>query len=399
MPLHHHYDAIVVGTGGIGSAALYQLAKRGRRVLGLDRFPAAHDRGSSHGQTRLIRRAYFEHPDYVPLLLRAYELWRELEQTVGRTLLVESGLVIGGPPASEVLKGVRTSAAIHNLLIEEMSPQSATHRWAGLRLPAEWDAIYEPQAGYLFVEECVRAHIEAAARAGAEIRYGVSVLHWQTDRNGGAGMMAGRGVTLQTDRDTFTCDRLVLCPGPWAEGLLQLPSLKLTVLRKSLFWYATRTAAQSPRASYAAGRFPCFAFDAPEGFFYGFPQLDDRGIKIAEHTGGQPVADPLSLDSSLNTAEQQRVEQMLARHLPGISSSCTDHAACMYTMSQDSHFAVGRHPAYPAVALAAGFSGHGFKFASVIGEILAELATQCLDTAPAAIKFLSPDRFESAGVS
>jgi len=399
MPLHHHYDAIVVGTGGIGSAALYHLAARGRRVLGIDRFPVAHDRGSSHGQTRLIRRAYFEHPDYVPLLLRAYELWRELEQTVGRTLLVESGLVIGGPPASEVLQGVRTSAAIHSLSIEELSPQSVSHRWAGLRLPEAWEAIHEPQAGYLFVEECVRAHIEAAAKAGAEIRHGVSVLNWQADKSGGTGRIAGRSVTLQTDRDTFTCDRLVLCPGPWAEGLLQLPSLKLTVLRKSLFWYATKTAAESPRVSYAAGRFPCFALDAPEGFFYGFPQLDDRGIKIAEHTGGQPVVDPLTLDSSLDTAEQQRVERMLARHLTAVSNRCTSHAACMYTMSRDSHFTVGRHPAYPAVAIAAGFSGHGFKFASVIGEILAELATQCLDEAPPTIKFLSPDRFETPGVS
>ena len=161
------FDVIVVGLGGIGSAAAFHLAARGARVLGLDRFPIAHDRGSSHGQTRLIRRAYFEHPHYVPLLDRAYALWRELEARTGRRLLVESGLMLAGPPESEVLAGAIHAADKHRIPIDRLSAAEACRRWPQFTLPEDWVAVYEPQAGYLFVEACVAAHAAAAEVAGA----------------------------------------------------------------------------------------------------------------------------------------------------------------------------------------------------------------------------------------
>ena len=387
------FDVIVIGTGGMGASAAMHLASRGVRVCGLDRFPPGHDRGSSHRQTRLIRMAYYEHPDYVPLLRRSYELWHDLETIVGRTLLVESGLLLAGPPDGAVVAGTLRSAAIHSLPVEPMTGRDASDRWPSLRIPEEWTAVYEARGGYLLVEDCVAAHAAAAVRLGAHLDHGCTVRGWRTVGHGDH----DRHVIVETDIGSYAADRLVVTAGAWAGDLLQLPSLPMKVLRKSLFWYqpeATRAAA------YAAGRLPCFAFDGPTGFFYGFPAIDERGVKIAEHTGGTPVADPLSLDRGIDAREQERVEAVLADHLPklrerpSLRERPTAHSACLYTMSPDGHFVVGLHPRHPNVTIAAGFSGHGFKFASVIGEILADLALQGKTGHP--IGFLSPQRFASA---
>jgi sarcosine oxidase len=373
------FDVIVVGTGGMGTAAACQLARRGGRVLGLDRFPLAHDRGSSHGQTRLIRQAYYEHPDYVPLLRRAYEAWRDLEQASGRRLLVESGLVMAGPETGEVVPGALASARIHDLAIEMLAAAEAAARWPAFRVPDDWQVVYERQGGYLFVEDCVRSHAEVATAHGAELRSGVSVHDWR---------ISGHDVVVETDAGRFAAAKLVLCPGPWAGGLLKLPHLRLTVLRKSLFWYEPPAAHVQ---SFDAGSLPCFAFDTPAGFFYGFPRLDGRGVKLAEHTGGRAVADPMAVDRSVDAGEQVRIEEWIAAHLPALGRDRRDHATCLYTMSPDHHFVLGPHPDHPQVAIAAGFSGHGFKFASVVGEVLADLAITGATRQP--IGFLSPRRF------
>jgi len=383
------FDAIVVGTGGMGAAAAMHLAARGTRVLGLDRFPPGHARGSSHGQTRLIRLAYFEHPDYVPLLRRGYALWRELEQATGRRLLVESGLVLAGPPGGEAVAGALRSAALHQLAVERLPAADAMARWPALRLPDHWSAVHEACAGHLFVEECVTAHAEVAIGHGARLEHGVEVRGWRT---------AGphRHVVVDTDRGSYAADRLVVAAGAWAHDLIRMPTLPLRVLRKSLFWYEAAGTATRRRGGHPHGGadgLPCFAFDTPAGFFYGFPPLDARGLKIAEHTGGEPVHDPLEVDRSLDTRERDRVERVLAAHLPGVERRLTDHAVCLYTMSPDGHFVVGLHREHPQVAIAAGFSGHGFKFAGVIGEILADLALDGRTSLP--IGFLSPDRFTS----
>jgi len=373
------FDTIVVGLGGIGSAAAFHLASRGVRVLGLDRFPISHDRGSSHGQTRLIRLAYFEHPDYVPLLRRSYDLWRALEARTGRRLLVESGLLMAGPADGAVIAGALRSAELHDLAVERLTARDACARWPVFTLPEAWTAVHERQAGYLFVEDCVAAHARAAETAGATLETGAHVRGWRFD---------GRGVVVSTDREQIAADRLVLAPGPWAAGLLHLPGVGLTVLRKSLFWYRP---APARRPAFEPGVFPCFAFDAPTGFFYGFPTLDDRGVKIAEHSGGDAVGDPLAVNRDVDDGEQRRVEAITTAHLPTLGTNRADHAVCLYTMSPDHHFVVGLHPECDRVALAAGFSGHGFKFASVMGEALADLATA--GTTPLPIGFLSPDRF------
>ena len=375
------FDVIVVGAGGMGTAAACHLARRGARVLALDRFPPAHDRGSSHGQTRLIRQAYYEHPDYVPLLLRAYDSWRELEAASGRRLLVESGLVMAGPETGDVVPGALHSARIHGLAVETLTAADAEARWPAFRVPHDWRVVFEPQGGYLFVEDCVRAHVEQAVSHGADLRSGITVHGWRS---------AGSDVIVDTDAGSFAAARLVLCPGAWASGLLQLPEVPLSVLRKSLFWYAPPAAAAT---GFAAGTLPCFAFDTPNGFFYGFPGLDDHGVKLAEHTGGRVVANPLAVDRGIDPAEQSSIEAWIEAHLPGLGRHCRAHATCLYTMSPDHHFVLGLHPEHPQVAIAAGFSGHGFKFASVVGEILADLALT--GATPQPIGFLSPRRLQT----
>jgi len=372
-----NYDAIVIGTGGMGAAAARHLARRGARVLGLDRFPPPHDRGSSHGHTRLIRTAYYEHPDYVPLLLRARAAWRELEAETGRRLLFDSGVVMAGPEGCELIRGSCLAAEIHGLAVERLTAGEAAGRWPALRLPDAWDVIFEAAAGHLLVEDCVRGYLDAAMRAGADLRFGVTVHGWRE---------SGNGVVVETDAGSFTAGRLVLCPGAWAAGLLRLPDAPLTVLRKSLFWFEP-----AERAIHEPAALPCFACDTPAGFFYGFPALDERGVKLAEHSGGGPVADPLAVDRGIDPGERRAIETFRDAHLPRLGGRLAAHATCLYTMTPDHHFLLGLHPHHPQVAIAAGFSGHGFKFASVVGEILADLATT--GRTPHPIAFLAPGRF------
>lgn len=372
------FDVVVAGAGGMGTAAAAHLARRGAHVLAVDRFSPGHARGSSHGQTRLIRLAYFEHPDYVPLLRRARDLWRDLERDTGASLLTECGLLSCGPPAGSVIAGTLRSAHDHGLAVAPLTAREAMDRWPAFAVPDEWTAVFEREAGHLAVEACVRAHAAIAERHGGLIESDHEIRGWRIE---------GSGVLVETSRETISAGRLVLCPGPWASDLLRLPAIPFTVLRKSLFWYVP----SAGLATDAAASLPAFAFDTPRGFFYGFPMLDGRGLKLAEHSGGQEVSDPFAVDRRIDETEQATIEGWLDAHLPGVGRRRTAHEVCLYTMSPDHHFVVGHHPDHPQVAIAAGFSGHGFKFASVIGEILADLALTGSTPLPAA--FLSPGRF------
>ena len=376
MPLSH-YDAIVIGTGGVGSAAMYHLARRGVKVLGLDRFPPAHDRGSSHGRTRIIRQAYFEHSDYVPLLKRAYELWSELEQLQGKQLYREIGLLQIGPSDGVVVPGVLKSAAQHNLPVETFSPDDMRRQFPGFRVADERQGVLERRAGYLRVEDCVLAHLAAAEWHGAELKTGAAVVSWRAE---------GNGVMVNTDSAAFHADKLILTAGPWAGHLLRDLNIPLEVRRKPQFWFAC----DDPRY-HADNGCPAFLFETPGGIFYGFPNAENWGVKAACHSGGEPIVDPLALDRTLRPEDQSQIERFLAVHLPGVSHRVLHHEVCMYTMSPDEHFIVDRHPRWPQVCFAAGLSGHGFKFTSVLGEALADFALAGRTTFP--IDFLSLRRF------
>lgn len=353
------YDVIVVGAGAVGGAALENLARRGARVLGLDRFAPPHDRGSSHGQTRIIRQAYFEHPNYTPLLLKVYGLWRDLENRSGRKLYHETGLLQLGPADGVVVPGVLRSAAEHGLHVEQLSAAQIERRWPAYRVTADMVGVLEPTAGYLLVETCVQTQLDEAQKSGAEVRTGVEVIGWDP----------GPPVRVQTSAGVFVADRLIVAAGAWAGPLLADLGLHLQVRRKSLFWHAT-----DPQHATAHDQAPCFLYELPHGVFYGFPRVDDRGVKVAEHTGGEPVANPLEVNRGVEPSEAERVAEFVADYLPYVTHQRTDHSVCLYTMSPDENFVVDRHPAHPHVAFAAGLSGHGFKFAPVLGQALADLA-------------------------
>lgn len=356
-----NYDVIILGTGGVGSAAAFHLARRGAKVLGIDRFPAGHDRGSSHGETRIIRQAYFEHSDYVPLLLRAYDLWRELEGICGIDLLHQVGLLQVGPPGGAVVRGVLTSAAQHRLAVESLAASEVERRWPGFRVPEGMTGAYEAAAGYLRVERCVLAHIAAAKQHGAEFRFGEAAV---TRRK----IAGGVEVAIESG-ESFQAARLIITAGPWAPALLANLGVTLSVRRKHLYWFES-----SDKRYHQDDGCPTYLYELPGGVFYGFPEIDELGVKVAEHSGGQTVVNPLDDPRHLDPADLARVEQFVRDHLPGVSQTLAHRAVCFYTMSPDEHFIVDRDPTSEHTLFAAGLSGHGFKFTSVLGEALADLA-------------------------
>ncbi len=372
------YDVIVLGTGGVGSAAAYQLARREAKILGIDRFPGGHDRGSSHGETRVIRQAYFEHPDYVPLLLRAYELWRELEQEGGVDLLHQVGLLQVGPPDGCVVGGVLEAARLHGLKVESLSREETPRRFPGFQAADDAVGVFEPAAGYLRVERCVLAHLAAAKARGAEFRFGVTANEWKSE---------GNRVRVITDQGEFSANKLIITAGPWAPQLLADVGVRLVVRRKHLYWFPTNDAAYHERHGC-----PTYLYELPHGVYYGFPQIDELGVKVAEHSGGAVVDDPTNDPRPLDAADLSRVEDFLAKYLPGVGRPMQRRSVCFYTMSPDEHFLVDRHPRDENVFFVAGLSGHGFKFTSVLGEALAEMALGGRTKLP--VGFLSLGRFE-----
>ncbi len=354
------FDAIILGVGAMGSATAFELARRGRRVLALEQFVPAHDRGSSHGLTRVIRKAYYEHPDYVPLLHRAYERWYDLEQRCGQHLLTECGVLSIGPPDGELVAGVRRAAAEHRLPIENLDANELRRRFPVFRFGAENEAVLEPAGGFLFVEQCVRAYAEEARRLGADVRCDEPALDWKVESD---------GVRVRTPGGEYVADRLIITAGAWAGQVLAGLGLPLTVLRKPLLWFGT-----SEDRLFRRDRFPIYLAETPGGFYYGFPVIDANGHKAARHDGGEEVVDPAGVNRTVTADDEADVRSFLRLHLTSLDGSLRASRVCLYTVTPDHHFVIDRHPEFPQVALAAGFSGHGFKFASVVGEILADLA-------------------------
>jgi sarcosine oxidase len=356
------YDAIVLGVGGMGAATAFELARRGRRVLGLEQFAFGHDRGSSHGRTRVIRKAYYEHPDYVPLLQRAYERWYDLEQRQGRRLFTECGCLSIGRPDSGLVQGVQESATRHQLSVERLSPAALRQRFPAFRFSEAFVGILERDAGFLVVEECVLAHVEQAQKLGADLRAGETATSWEASAS---------GVVVHTTNGRYAADRLVLTAGPWAGQVLADFGKPLTLMRQVQLWFGT-----ADDRLFRRDRFPCYIADLDSGAYYGFPVIDENGAKVARHYGAPELRDPAEVDRSPSPQDEEAVRPFLNAHLPAINGPLRKAVVCTYTLTPDRHFILDLHPRHPNVVVAAGFSGHGFKFASVVGEILADLAEQ-----------------------
>jgi sarcosine oxidase len=353
------YDVIVLGLGGMGTATAAALVRRGRRVLGLDQFGLAHDRGSSHGHTRVIRTAYFEHPAYVPLVRRSFRLWRELERRTGKQLLTSCPCLSIGRPGGELVEGVIRAAAEHDLAIERLGPADLARRFPLFRFDESYVGVLEEEAGFLYVERCVEAAAADAVACGAELRWNEAVIEWTA---------GDRGVVVRTDRDSFQAGELVITAGAWATRLLGELGAKLTVMRQVPMWFAP----PDPRP-FAPDRLPVYLADTPNGTFYGLPAVDARGHKVAQHYGAPELTGPDEIDRSVTDADEAPLRQFIRDHLPAADGPRTDVSVCLYTLTPDRHFVVDRHPAHSNVAIATGFSGHGFKFAPVIGGMLADL--------------------------
>jgi sarcosine oxidase len=328
-------------------------------VLGLEQFALGHDQGSSHGHTRIIRQAYYEHPAYVPLVRRAFEGWYELEQRQGVHLLTACPCLTVGPTQGELVAGVRRSAAEHALPIEDLTAAEVMRRFPAFRLDPGPVGVLEHTAGFLYVDRCVAAQADEARKLGAILRTGETVLGWEA---------AGTGVVVHTTAGRYTAGKLVLTAGAWAGRMLGAVGSPLRVMRQVVFWLGA-----ADESSFRRNRFPIFIADTPAGYFYGLPALDGRGLKVARHYGAEELGGPEAVDRTVSAADEEAVRNFVRAYLPGADGPCRGSSVCLYTLSPDRHFIIDWHPEAAQVVVAAGFSGHGFKFAPVVGEVLADL--------------------------
>lgn len=355
------YDVIVIGLGGMGSAAAYHLAVRGQRVLGLEKFTPAHDRGSSHGGSRIIRQSYFEDPAYVPLLLRAYELWAGLAADSGRDVYRMTGGLFLGPPDCLTVAGSLRASREWGLPHDLLDGEEVRARFPNFTPHPGDVALYEANAGFARPELTVRAHLDLAEKAGATLRFGADVLDWSESSG---------GVTVRTSGETFTAGQLVICPGAWAPQLLAEFGIPITVERQVLYWLDP----VGGTASFVDH--PIFIDENASGAqIYGFPAIDGPrgGVKVAFFRKGVECT-PETIDRTVHDHEVREMRDRVAELLPALDGPCVHSATCMYANTPDQHFVIARHPDSERVTVACGFSGHGFKFVPVVGEILADLA-------------------------
>lgn len=356
------FDTIVLGLGAMGSAAALACVQRGQKVLGLEQFPLVHDQGSSHGHSRIIREAYYEHPAYVPLVQEAFRRWNDMEEQTGQSLLTRSACANIGPPESEIIRGVQQAAGEHRLSTETWDAQAIRSNIPAMWVPDDYVAAVEANAGWLKVEECVRGMHRLASMLGATLRGQERVASWKCTPH---------HVEVVTDRDSYQAGHLIITAGPWAGQMLAELALPLWVMRQQQLWF---TPPEAQASHYAAPQLPIFIIDTSEGHFYAIPCQAGPGVKIAQHYGAPELSSPDGINRSFHDQDLVPVRQFLHSYLPTLASATlASSAVCIYTLSPDRHFIIDRHPYHERIALATGFSGHGFKFAPVIGEMLADL--------------------------
>jgi sarcosine oxidase len=367
----------------MGSAAAYHLAARGKRVLGLERHAPVHDRGSSHGESRIIRQAYFEDPAYVPLLLRAYELWEGLERETGRDLMSLVGALMIGPPDGALVSGSVASADEHGLPYEILSASELKRRYPIFEPDPDVVALYEERAGFVRPEAGVKAHLDLASSLGAELRFEERITSWEAGSS---------GVRVETERGSYEAERLVVSAGAWAGELLAGLGLPLEVTRQILFWFRPEGGVEP----YAPERVPIWIYEPDDGnMFYSFPAVDGADtVKVAFFRADGKPTNPETIDREVHGEEVEFIRGYLARHVPSMNGDLVAAKTCMYTNTPDEHFVISTHPDHPHISIAAGFSGHGYKFCSVVGEILADLATEGKTEHP--IDLFSPARLTNA---
>jgi monomeric sarcosine oxidase len=381
MTRRKHYDVAIIGLGTMGSFAAVELARRGHSVIGLDRFTPPHGRGSHSGGTRIYRVAYPEGSAYVPLTQHAGMLWDQAAEQLGSKLLHRTGVLYMGPAEESFLREVADSASTHRLEVESLTAAEVRRRYPVFEIPESYSGLLDAQAGWLDVDASITSSLACAQSLGVECIFDQPVKGWDASE---------QEVHVHLEMESITTARLIITAGAWTSALLRDLHLPLTVKRKVVAWF-------DPLAPelFAPDRVPVFAF--PENFTYGFPNLPGLGVRLAEHLGGDSLADADSPVSPPAPADLDPLAAMAARYMPGLAGSYDQarsriirSAICLYTMTPDEDFIVDHHPNFKNVLLAAGFSGHGFKFAPLIAVALADLALQGKTELP--IGFLSLNR-------
>jgi len=372
------YDVIVVGVGGMGSAAVYHLAKRGVDVLGIERFDVPHAQGSSHGVTRIIRVPQFEDPAYVPLVRRSLDLWKRLEEGYANQLFHETGTLDFGPPDGEVFAGSKESCEVHGIDHTVLTGRDLTERLGGYDVPDEYRAVYQPDGGFLHSEQCIVAHTEAAHAEGATVQARERVVDWDADES---------GVRVSTDRDDYRAETLVTTAGAWTGSLFPALGEYLEPERQVLGWFQP-----TDPGEFTLENFPVFVADVPQGNYYGFPVFEVPGFKIGKHHHQGETGTPVQVRREPTQEDESILREFARQYVPAGTGPTMQLATCMYTNTPDRDFILDRHPDHANVVVGAGFSGHGFKFASVVGEVLADLTLDGESDHPVGLFELS--RFE-----
>ncbi len=380
-----HYDAIVLGVGSMGSSTCWFLANRGFKVLGIEQFDISHDKGSHAGQSRIIRKSYFEHPDYVPLLERAYANWKNIEDQTASKIFTRTGVLYFGKKGNELTKGVTTSSVKYSLPLDHPTHQQAQTQFPAFKIPTDYEVIFEPDAGFVTPERAILVYTEEAIKKGAVIHTKETVQEWKQE---------GSGIKVISDQGAYTCDKLIITAGGWAPKMIPGLKSELTVTKQMIMWV-------NPKdwKPFSLGNFPCWILEDPErGSYYGFPILPTNqfggplGLKLAHHIPGEIMnADNVNRDITPGTEED--LMYCLNKYIPDAVGSILSVKSCLYTYSKDQNFIIDHLPGYDKkVTIATGFSGHGFKFVSVVGEILADLAMKGKTDLP--IGFLGMSRLK-----
>lgn len=385
-PANTHFDAIVLGVGSMGSATVWQLAQRGHRVLGIEQFDISHDQGSHAGQSRIIRKSYFEHPDYVPLLQRSYSNLAAFEKETGAKIFHKAGVLYFGKQGNELTAGVENSANIYKLPLQKPTREEAAKQFSAFNIPADYDIVFEPDAGFMTPERTILTYTEEAIRLGATIQTKESVQSWKQE---------GNLVRVTTDKGNYTTDKLIITAGGWAPYFIPQLKTELTITKQMIMWV-------NPKSwkPFTYGNFPCWILEDPEkGSYYGFPIVPTKdfggplGLKLAHHQHGE-VTDAKNVNRAVTPGTEDDLMAILNKYIPGAVGSILSLKSCLYTNSKDQHFIIDHLPGTDKrVTIATGFSGHGFKFVPVVGEILADLAIKGKTELP--IGFLGMKRLVS----
>ncbi|MFT4941140.1 MAG: sarcosine oxidase [Paraglaciecola sp.] len=382
----YHYDAIVLGVGSMGAATCHYLAKKGYKVLGLEQFDIPHELGSHSGQSRMIRKAYGEASDYVPLLQKSYDNWHDLEDETGFQVFYKTGILYAAAQNNGFLSTVKQSAAQFNIPLNHLSTAQSDKKYPQFALPADFERLEEPNAGFVTPERSILLYVQQALMKGAVIRTKEKVLDWK--RQNGT-------ITVKTDQGTYHAKKLVITAGPWAGKLIPNIASKLTVTRQALAWVQPKKWDE-----FALGKFPCWNVISEGYDFYGFPVLPvgdfggPLGLKLALHFPGGDVTDPDKVNRNKKLSDEQVLVEFLNKFIPNGYQHTLEMKTCLYTNTPDENFIVDYLPGFDKdVAIAAGFSGHGFKFVSAIGEIMSDLVSD--EVPQVSIDFLNAQRFDA----